>query len=32
VSLRRSIQLEIAAALLILLVTASFTSLVGPPR
>jgi putative copper resistance protein D len=32
VSLRRSIQLEIAAGLLILLVTASFTSLVGPPR
>jgi putative copper resistance protein D len=31
-SLRRSIQLEITAGLLILLVTASFTSLVGPPR
>jgi putative copper resistance protein D len=32
VSLRRSIQLEITVGLLILLITASFTSLVGPPR
>jgi copper resistance protein D len=32
VSLRRSIQLEIMTVLLILLVTASFTSLLGPPR
>jgi putative copper resistance protein D len=31
-SLRRSIQLEILAGLLVLLVTASATSLVGPPR
>jgi putative copper export protein len=32
VILRRSIQFEILAAVLILLVTASFTSLLGPPR
>jgi copper resistance protein D len=32
VTLRRSIQFEILAAVLILLVTASFTSLLGPPR
>jgi putative copper resistance protein D len=32
VSLRRSIQLEILTGLIILLVTASLTSLVGPPR
>jgi copper resistance protein D len=32
VTLRRSIQLEIFVAALILLVTAAFTSLLGPPR